>query len=288
MMSAANGGAPPGQTITPGTLSAITGALSAQNASHHGPSPLSMSQSRNAPNASSYNSNGNNNSGSANGTGENYAALAASAANTAANGLFLLSQAHQELTKREEAQREAAAGQVGANGKRGTKRKSSDAPPPPAPAKTQPKRTRAQQAPVKSHKRSESISEDEEEDDMEDDDMEEPSGPPSKNGRTNAQKKPETEEEKRKNFLERNRQAALKCRQRKKAWLAQLQAKVEFLTGENERLTSALVSSREEIARLSALVGATGGIPPGGTPAGMPIPPLTGHAATAKGRGYGY
>ena len=52
--------------------------------------------------------------------------------------------------------------------------------------------------------------------------------------------------------------AALKCRQRKKAWLAQLNAKVEFLSQENERLTSALVSSREEIARLGALVGAAG------------------------------
>jgi ATF/CREB family transcription factor len=244
-----------------------------------------MSQSRTAPNASSYN--GTTNNANANATGENYAALAASAANTAANGLFLLSQAHQELTKREEAQREAAAGHAGANGKRGTKRKSSDAPPPPAPAKAQPKRTRAQQAPPKG-KRSESLSGDDDEEDDDDEDMDEPSAPATKNGRTNGQKKPETEEEKRKNFLERNRQAALKCRQRKKAWLAQLQAKVEFLTGENERLTSALVSSREEIARLSALVGATGGVPPGGTPAGMPIPPLAGHAASAKGRGYGY
>lgn len=55
--------------------------------------------------------------------------------------------------------------------------------------------------------------------------------------------------------------AALKCRQRKKAWLAQLQAKVEYLQNENERLTQALVSSREEITRLSALVGAAGVMP---------------------------
>ena len=52
--------------------------------------------------------------------------------------------------------------------------------------------------------------------------------------------------------------AALKCRQRKKAWLAQLQAKVEYLTNENERLTSALVTAREEISRLSSLVGGVG------------------------------
>merc|ERR1711939_1241313 len=37
-----------------------------------------------------------------------------------------------------------------------------------------------------------------------------------------------TDEEKRRNFLERNRVAALKCRQRKKQWLANLQAKVEM------------------------------------------------------------
>ena len=49
--------------------------------------------------------------------------------------------------------------------------------------------------------------------------------------------------------------AALKCRQRKKAWLAQLQAKVEFLQNENESLSQALMAAREEITRLSALVG---------------------------------
>ena len=52
--------------------------------------------------------------------------------------------------------------------------------------------------------------------------------------------------------------AALKCRQRKKAWLAQLQAKVEYLSNDNDRLTAALVAAREEISRLSALVGAAG------------------------------
>jgi ATF/CREB family transcription factor len=55
--------------------------------------------------------------------------------------------------------------------------------------------------------------------------------------------------------------AALKCRQRKKAWLQALQAKVEFLTTENERLSNALVTSREEVARLSQAVVAQGGAP---------------------------
>ena len=110
--------------------------------------------------------------------------------------------------------------------------------------------------------------------------------------------------------------AALKCRQRKKAWLAQLQAKVEYLSNENERLTSALVASREEIARLSALVGAAsvgqpvplpvsgagnsmsvGVGPPGIGPGGPPISvnvslPPPGKSAVAmvggRHRGYGY
>ncbi|KAG9038347.1 hypothetical protein FRB95_001759 [Tulasnella sp. JGI-2019a] len=63
-----------------------------------------------------------------------------------------------------------------------------------------------------------------------------------------------TEEEKRKNFLERNRQAALKCRQRKKAWHSDLQRRVEFLTSENERLRGTVVSMRDEVTRLSAVV----------------------------------
>ena len=48
----------------------------------------------------------------------------------------------------------------------------------------------------------------------------------------------------------------------KKAWLAQLQAKVEYLSQENERLTAALISSRDEISRLSALVGGAGVVGP--------------------------
>ncbi|CAG8478110.1 5633_t:CDS:2 [Paraglomus brasilianum] len=70
--------------------------------------------------------------------------------------------------------------------------------------------------------------------------------------------------EKRKNFLERNRQgmiiitsichAALKCRQRKKQWLANLQAKVEYLTNENEQLQSQATSLREEILNLKTLL----------------------------------
>ncbi len=48
-----------------------------------------------------------------------------------------------------------------------------------------------------------------------------------------------------------------------------MQAKVEYLSNENERLTSALVSSREEISRLSALVGGAGVV--GGVPMGVSV-----------------
>jgi len=63
-----------------------------------------------------------------------------------------------------------------------------------------------------------------------------------------------TDDEKRKNFLERNRQAALKCRQRKKQWLANLQSKVEYLTNDNENLQNQVTSQREEIFQLKTML----------------------------------
>jgi len=63
-----------------------------------------------------------------------------------------------------------------------------------------------------------------------------------------------TDEEKRKNFLERNRVAALKCRQRKKQWLANLQAKVEIFSAENDSLSATVTQLREEIVNLKTLL----------------------------------
>lgn len=48
--------------------------------------------------------------------------------------------------------------------------------------------------------------------------------------------------------------AALKCRQRKKAWLNDLQGKVEILSQENEQLTLQANSFREEIIHLKSLL----------------------------------
>ena len=73
-------------TITPNTLSALTGVLQ-QHANSTRLHPLSQSTTNNNNNASPPDS----------------------AATAAANGLFLLSQAHQELTKREEAQKALSA-----------------------------------------------------------------------------------------------------------------------------------------------------------------------------------
>ncbi|RCI02666.1 hypothetical protein CU098_012156 [Rhizopus stolonifer] len=63
-----------------------------------------------------------------------------------------------------------------------------------------------------------------------------------------------SEEDKRKHFLERNRQAALKCRQRKKQWLADLQHRVEFLSTDNEQLQSQATMLREEVINLKTLL----------------------------------
>ncbi|KAI4224841.1 MAG: hypothetical protein L6R36_004361 [Xanthoria steineri] len=63
-----------------------------------------------------------------------------------------------------------------------------------------------------------------------------------------------TDEEKRKNFLERNRVAALKCRQRKKQWLANLQAKVEIFSSENDTLSAQVNQLREEIVHLKGML----------------------------------
>ncbi|KAK4236684.1 Mis12-Mtw1 protein family-domain-containing protein [Achaetomium macrosporum] len=71
---------------------------------------------------------------------------------------------------------------------------------------------------------------------------------------TNNSKQKMTDAEKRKNFLERNRVAALKCRQRKKQWLANLQSKVEMYSHENEHLNTQIAQLREEVVNLKTLL----------------------------------
>lgn len=188
-----SGGANP-SAMTPGTIAAITGALSANgngngqsNANSHVRDYAMHPMGQDDPSYATMNAN------------------AANAANTAANGLFLLSQAHQELTKREEAQR-ASSGFTGpTNGtstKRGTKRKSDASLLPPPEPKLQTKRTKAT-----GRKRADSFSMEDGFDDMEDfDDEDDEDLQADAKVRAGGHKKPETEEEKRRNFLERNRQ----------------------------------------------------------------------------------
>ncbi|KAL0087243.1 hypothetical protein J3Q64DRAFT_1736051 [Phycomyces blakesleeanus] len=83
--------------------------------------------------------------------------------------------------------------------------------------------------------------------------QEEPKESLSQKRQRTKEKTPE-DEEKRKNFLERNRIAALKCRQRKKQWLSNLQGKVEYLSGDNDRLQMEAEALREEIVNLKTLL----------------------------------
>ncbi|KAJ3416673.1 hypothetical protein HDV05_000503 [Chytridiales sp. JEL 0842] len=61
-------------------------------------------------------------------------------------------------------------------------------------------------------------------------------------------------EDKRKSFLERNRIAALKCRQKKKQWMESLQSRVESLTSENTQLQLEAKRLREEVAGLKRIL----------------------------------
>ncbi|KAF4446775.1 hypothetical protein F53441_9621 [Fusarium austroafricanum] len=63
-----------------------------------------------------------------------------------------------------------------------------------------------------------------------------------------------TDEEKRKSFLERNRVAAYKCRQRKKRFLTDLQTKVDLFNTENDALTAQIAHLREETVNLKTLL----------------------------------
>lgn len=183
-------------TITPNTLSAITGVLNN--------TAIPQSYQPFAPRG-----------------GESYSAATGSTPDgQQVNGLFLLSQAHQELAKREEAQRASSVSltndspvignntAAAAAPRRAPKRKTTEPPTSAAPASTRnAKKPRAAAAKPKRGKRGESSTPDIDDmmmmDDDDDDDM-----MMSMSSPTNSKnpKKPETEEEKRRNFLERNRQ----------------------------------------------------------------------------------
>ncbi|KAI8908023.1 hypothetical protein EDD86DRAFT_208741, partial [Gorgonomyces haynaldii] len=61
-------------------------------------------------------------------------------------------------------------------------------------------------------------------------------------------------DDKRKTSLERNRQAALKCRRKKKEHLQYLEQQVDSLTAENQQLKDQILRHREEILSLKAML----------------------------------
>ncbi|KAK9468324.1 Aft1 HRA domain-containing protein, partial [Lipomyces arxii] len=159
----------------------------------------------------------------------------ADSASAAANGLYLLSQGQQQqrLADAAKASEQKAAAEKADKKKAPAGRKNSRKAENPPPASNKRQRSVAQPA------RSESV------------DSTSPKPEDYEDGESD---KKMTDEEKRKNFLERNRVAALKCRQRKKQWLNNLQAKVEYYGNENEALNAQIVSLREQVVNLKAML----------------------------------
>lgn len=183
----------------------------------------------------------------------------------AASGLFLLSQAHQELSKREETAAAASAaahalhGVNNSNmeaqtlydnvpsakkGKGAIRKGSEDA----SGGKRKKSGSDAASSKNGAKKVKNDLLDGERDTDAESDELDEE----FQRRKASGTLEEGTEEDKRKNFLERNRQAALKCRQRKKAWLASLQAKVEYLQSDNEGLQGTVGALRNEVMFLKS------------------------------------
>ncbi|TYJ54155.1 hypothetical protein B9479_005166 [Cryptococcus floricola] len=240
---------PPGvqETITPNTLNALSGVfgdMSRAPPGAHGqpppgffPAPIPGQGHPGQPGMPPY---------------VDYAQHNANAASQAANGLFLLSQAHQELSKREEAEGSHSPSSAN-NTRRGGGRAVSQA----APGSVAGQKRKPEAAPATNgngNGRAKKGKKGGKAQVVEKETASEDSDDGGSQGRGGEGGKFETEEDKRKNFLERNRQAALKCRQRKKAWLTELQSKVETLTIDNERLQQTVQQMHEEVGRLTAIL----------------------------------
>ncbi|KAL7751042.1 Transcription factor [Sorochytrium milnesiophthora] len=74
--------------------------------------------------------------------------------------------------------------------------------------------------------------------------------PPQKKGNSKRKVNYDELDDKRKFFLERNRMAAFKCRQKKKHQVAATQAKTEYLTLHNDQLQTQIAEFQAEVARL--------------------------------------
>lgn len=91
---------------------------------------------------------------------------------------------------------------------------------------------------------------------LESQDPEDDSDSSTSNAQMKRRKKdgPMTEEEKRKNFLERNRVAASKCRQRKKQLVNQMKDELEFYSSEHSTLTNQVNTLREQVITLRTIL----------------------------------
>ncbi|KAJ1897914.1 hypothetical protein LPJ66_003069 [Kickxella alabastrina] len=67
------------------------------------------------------------------------------------------------------------------------------------------------------------------------------------NGENNSEDDGSTEQQRRRHFLERNRIAASKCRQKKKVWVQQLERRAEEVTNQNRSLHIAVAQLKEEV-----------------------------------------
>ncbi|EJT51675.1 activating transcription factor 2 [Trichosporon asahii var. asahii CBS 2479] len=229
--NAAAAAGPTEPTITPNTLSALTGAV-ASELSRQQPPPNGIPNAFYPP-GPVPGAPGGPLPPPPMGGPVDYAQQNANAASQAANGLFLLSQAHQELSKREEEAK--SSGNTPVMSKRNV---SNTGPKPQAGQKRKDTGGNKGGAAKKGKKQ----------------DEKEDSSTDGEKDKKPAGNRNETEEEKRRNFLERNRQAALKCRQRKKAWLNELQNKVETLSVENERLQGHCRQLEDELQRMSSIL----------------------------------
>jgi len=86
------------------------------------------------------------------------------------------------------------------------------------------------------------------------DGVEVPAFPPQKKGNSKRKVNYDELDHKRREFLERNRQAALKCRQKKKYYIAQMQARMDFYNSHNEALAKQIQAFTEEIDRLKTVI----------------------------------
>ncbi|ORX92304.1 hypothetical protein K493DRAFT_408895 [Basidiobolus meristosporus CBS 931.73] len=80
------------------------------------------------------------------------------------------------------------------------------------------------------------------------DERKEPSSGSKRKGSTHSEK----DEEKRKRFLERNRVAASKCRQKKKVWVKELEHKSDEITARNKQLQHIVGQLKEELLQLKS------------------------------------